>query len=188
MWDVTQNTNRATYEDTMRNESLPKPLKLLWILLIPFPCLPSEVTTVFDCLFVFIPLFSFMMLPHMYVSRNNILSSFAFFGTLWKWYYTVYIPMKLAFLIQHLFLRFVHIVWQLFVHFYCCIVFHYLSSLTKLAILLSMSIWTVSMFLLLRARLPWTQTLPYMFAVTPWVMLSNMAGAVRLAIEHMKCG
>ena len=85
----------------------------LWIFLIPLSCFFSEVTTVVVFwLFVFISLFSFIMLLHMYISPNNILSSFVFFGALWKEYNTVHSPVKLVFLIQHFFLN--SFIWLLF--------------------------------------------------------------------------
>lgn len=77
---MNQNADIIMYKNTMKNEKFPKPLKPQWIFLIPFPCLPSAET-----IFVILPLFFFIMIPHMYVLLNNILSNFAFFWALWKW-------------------------------------------------------------------------------------------------------
>ena len=101
----------------------------LWIFLILFPCFSWKVTTVFGCMFLF----------------THIPFCLVLFGALWKGYNTVHSPVKLAFLIQHFFST---------IHSYGCyfsfLLLHSIPlserSVTKLSILLSMDICTISMF------------------------------------------
>lgn len=46
---MNQHAKIITHENTIKNEKLPKLLKLLCVFLIPFLCLPSEVTTATGC-------------------------------------------------------------------------------------------------------------------------------------------
>ena len=106
---MNQNTNSVPYENTMKNENLPKPwtllgcpgssfkffYKMLWNKLFGQPNtmnFPDSISLLFlkgnYCiwLFVFISLFSFIMLLYIYIyiyiSQNDILSSFVFFEAL----------------------------------------------------------------------------------------------------------